>query len=190
MQKSGIRDDEARLVDDCLQGKVRAQEALYQRFASGMYAICCRYSRDQDAAADVLQDGFIRVFQALSTFRKDGSLEGWVRRIIVNTALEHYRKNRSNPTLNDTSEAELMGGDPEISGDMGADDLLKLVQSLPDGYRNVFNLYAIEGYTHKEIADMLQINEGTSKSQLARARQLLQHKLEALMKIKEYATGE
>lgn len=190
MQKSGIRDEEALLVDDCLEGNARAQAIFYQRFASKMYAICCRYSRDQDTAADVLQDGFIRVFQALYTFRKDGSLEGWVRRIIVNTALEHYRKTRANPTLSETSEAEHMGGDPEVSGDMGADDLLKLVQSLPDGYRNVFNLYAIEGFNHKEIAEMLQISEGTSKSQLARARQLLQNKLESLMKIKEYATGE
>jgi len=190
MQESGIRFEEARLVESCISGDSKAQENLYKRYAKKMFAVCCRYSRDQDSAADILQDGFIRVFNALETFKKEGSLEGWIRRIVVNTALEYHRKQANTYSVNEQEDSLHLSSEPDVHGNLGAEELLKLVQALPDGYRNVFNLYAIEGYNHKEIGEMLQISEGTSKSQLARARYLLQQKIEILMEVNDHDTGK
>lgn len=164
-----------RLFERCKQGERRAQEQLYHHFASKMLGVCMRYAKSTFEAEDMLQAGFVKVFSAMQGFRGEGSLEGWIRRIIVNTAISTYRNNvRLNTEpwqeTHDTAHAyELQH--------LECEDLLRLVRALPDGYRIVFNLYAIEGYSHKEISEKLQISEGASKSQLSRARKWLQDKL-------------
>jgi RNA polymerase sigma factor (sigma-70 family) len=146
-------------------------------FSSKMFAICLRYSRDQDEAKDNLQEGFIRVFGNLSSFKGTGSFEGWIRKIMINTALENYRKYRKLFSLDeDRGEEDLVYVDP-IEGNITADELIRIIQDLTPQYRMVFNLYALEGYSHKEISQMLGISEGTSKSNLSRARTILQEKL-------------
>lgn len=177
MQLSYTKGEE-RLVKDCVAGKPVAQRMLYERYADRMMGVCVRYARDYDEAADVMQEGFLRVFKKLHTFRHEGSLEGWIRRVIVNVAVRHYQKNSRLYIVNEMEEAENQPGYDDIEDDLAYEDLLEMVQSLPDGYRVVFNLFAIEGYSHKEIAEELGISEGTSKSQLARARKSLQQMLE------------
>lgn len=181
MQAQNIRVEESRLLDGCLSGDSRSQEQLYKRYSKTMFAVCSRYARDKDTAADILQDGFIRVFQSLETFRRDGSLEGWIRRIMVNTALEHHRRTSGIQWVQEAEDKDFEPTAAEAPASLEAEQLMKLIQALPTGYRMVFNLYAIEGYNHREISEMLQISEGTSKSQLARARHLLQHQVEFLL---------
>jgi RNA polymerase sigma-70 factor (ECF subfamily) len=168
------------LIEACKKGDRSAQEALYNRFASKMMGICMRYAGDHDLAADMLQEGFIKVFRYLHQFRGEGSAEGWIRRIMVNTALAHLRKQKALQYKVPLSEADECSEDETATPSMNADDLMELVQQLPDGYRTVFNLYAIEGYEHQEIAEMLGISEGTSKSQVARARRWLKKNLQYL----------
>src|SRR5690554_7456055 len=132
-----------------------------------------RYSKDDDEAQDVLQMGFIKVFKRIATYRKEGSFEGWVRRIMVNTAVDNYQKRKINPEVIDIGEVQDLAGEGFEMDTLEVQDLLKLIRQLPEGFRMVFNMYAIEGYTHKEIAKVLNISEGTSKSQLSRARALL-----------------
>ena len=170
--------DEKQLLNECLKGDVKAQKRLYDMFAPKMYGVCLRYAKDQDTAQDYLQEGFIRVFTHLDKFRHEGSLEGWVRRIVVNTALEKLRKMdvfknsvEVETALNKEYDAV------QLMDQINAGELLQLIQTLPTGFRTVFNLYAIEGYTHQEIATIMHISEGTSKSQYSRARQWLQQKL-------------
>lgn len=146
-----------------------------------MYAICLRYSRDQDEANDILQNGFIKVFNKCELFEGKGSLEGWIRRVMVNTAIENHRKNK----VKFISTDELSGHDMVLSSpssltNLNYKDLLELIKKLPIGYRTVFNLYAIEGYNHKEIGEMLEISEGSSKSQLSRARSWLKDRIEKM----------
>ncbi len=165
------------LLEGCRRGDRKAQESLYKILASRMMGICMRYSKDTFEAEDVLQMGFVKVFQKISDFRGEGSFEGWIRRIMVNTAIESYRKNLRNLNLVDIDEVY---DQPQNTFDMSGlelKDLLKLVQQLPNGYRLVFNLYVIEGYSHKEIAKQLGITEGASKSQLSRARAILKEKI-------------
>lgn len=169
------------LVKKCLKGDGQAQRALFDRFSPLMLGVAMRYIKDQERAEDVLQDGFIKVFKSLKKFENKGSLEGWIRRIIVNTALDQLRKNKKhqgNIELDD-SYFELVQNS-EVEAKMQADVLLDLVQQLPEGYRIVFNLFAIEGYSHKEIADKLSISENTSKSQYSRAKAVLRRTLETL----------
>lgn len=167
------------LVQGCKRGERQAQEGLYRQLVSTMMGICLRYAKDRDDAEDILQTGFIRVFQKISDFRMEGSFEGWVKRIMVNTALEHYRKNLRTLTAVSLDEVQ-----EEVSfSDWNAlevEDLLNVIQSLPNGYRMVFNMYALEGYSHKEIAEELGITESGSKSQLSRARALLKEKIKQL----------
>ena len=167
------------LVQGCKRGDRQAQEALYRQLVSTMMGICLRYAKDRDDAEDILQTGFIRVFQKISDFRMEGSFEGWVKRIMVNTALEHYRKNLRSLTAISLDEVQEEVGFADWNA-LEVQDLLKLIQSLPNGYRMVFNLYALEGYSHKEIADELGITESGSKSQLSRARALLKEKIKQL----------
>ncbi len=170
--------DEKQLLSACLKGDRKAQKQLYDLFASKMYGVCLRYAKDESTAQDYLQEGFIRVFTHLDKFRGEGSLEGWVRRIIVNTALEKLRKTDIfKRSLEVEQMANLASDAAQVTDRMNADDLLHLVQTLPVGFRTVFNLYAIEGYTHQEIGELLHISEGTSKSQYSRARQWLQHRI-------------
>ncbi|AOM80704.1 RNA polymerase sigma factor [Pedobacter steynii] len=164
------------LMEGCKAGKRKMQEALYQQTASKMLVVCMRYAKDRMEAEDVLQLGYIKIFQKIIEYRGDGSFEGWMRRIMVNTAIESYRKNLR--TLNvvpieDAYEQPATGFDFSL----GMQDLLKVIQKLSDGYRMVFNMYVIEGYSHKEIAGILGISEGASKSQLSRARAILKEEI-------------
>jgi RNA polymerase sigma-70 factor (ECF subfamily) len=166
------------LIEKCLAHEPKAQEALYKRFASRMYGVCLRFSRNTLEADDLLQEGFIKVFNYLKDYRFEGSLEGWVRRTIVNTAI-NYHKHKAKE-LSEVSIEKMDSEAPvaeEAIDRMSADELLLLIQQLPEGYRVVFNLYVIEGYSHQEIGELLGISENTSKSQLSRARMSLQHKI-------------
>lgn len=173
--------DDSALVKKCLKGDTRAQRALFEKFAPKMLGVCMRYAKNTEQAEDVLQDGFVKVFTKLSNYSGNGSLEGWIRRIIVNTALDEIRRNvkfQSNVNVDDVDyKLEL---DSHIVEGLAAEDLMKVVNDLPDGYRIVFNMFAIEGYSHKEIAVQLNISENTSKSQYSRARAYLKNKLEEL----------
>lgn len=165
------------LLEGCKKGERKAQESLYKTMASRMMGVCMRYAKDTYEAEDILQMGFIKVFQKVSEFRGDGSFEGWIRRIMVNTAIETYRKNLRSLNVVDIDEVY---DQPQSTFDMSGlelKDLLKLVQQLSNGYRMVFNMYVIEGYSHREIAEQLGITEGASKSQLSRARTILKDKI-------------
>ncbi len=133
-----------------------------------------RYAGNAEEAEDILQEGFIKIFKKLGSFRSEGSFEGWVRRIFVNTAIEHFRRKTYQQSITEQHENSIEGKSLSVLDNLGEKDILKLVQDLSPGYRTVFNLYVVEGYTHKEIGDMLGISEGTSKSQLSRAKVLLQ----------------
>lgn len=161
------------LVTGCIKQNRKAQHDLYERFAPVMHTVCLRYVKDTAEAEDVLLKGFMKVFQNIKNFRKEGSIEGWIRRIIVNEALMYIRRNKTmylEVDIEEANEAKSIKVDHLVE-----QDLMHLVQSLPLGYSTVFNLFVIEGYSHKEIAVMLNINEGTSKSQLSRAKQLLRN---------------
>lgn len=165
------------LMEGCKAGNRKMQELLYKQTASKMLAVCMRYAKDRMEAEDSLQLGFIKIFQKVSEYRGDGSFEGWMRRIMVNTAIESYRKNIKSMNvvaLDDGFEQPSTGFDLNR---LGMQDLMKIIQNLADGYRMVFNMYAIEGYSHKEIAETLGISEGASKSQLSRARAILKQEI-------------
>ncbi len=162
------------LISSCIQGNRIAQEALYDLYSPVMFGICLRYSKDYHNAEDLLQEGFIKAFNNIDRFRGNGSFEGWLKRIFINTAIEQYRKNKRLSFLPLEPERIHQYSQSDVLDQLAVEDLLKVLQKTPSGYRTVFNLYAIEGYTHKEISQMLGISEGTSKSQLARARVYLQ----------------
>ncbi len=162
------------LITGCLRGERRFEEGLYNQHGSTMFSICLRYANDYYQAEDMLQEGFIKVFNNLKNFRSEGSFEGWMKRIFVNTAIEWLRRNKVMNEMQEIENVPLHIVQEDCFSQLAADDLMKLIQSLSPGYRTVFNLYAIEGYSHKEIGEMMNINEGTSKSQLARARYILQ----------------
>lgn len=171
------------LLKDCIAGKKKAQETLYRQYSSFLFGVCLSYSKNKAEAEDIFQDGFVRIYQNLKQFKGDGSFEGWMRRIMVNTALERFRK--SNPLYLVEDYYSYDGDiDPEDAvSRISADDLLNLIQELSPMYRVVFNLYALEGMSHKEIAEKLSISEGTSKSNLSRARAILQKKVKALFTV-------
>lgn len=165
------------IIDGCIRGERKYQKALYDKFSGKMFAVCLRYSADSNKAEDMMQDGFIKVFRNIEKFRREGSFEGWIRRIFVNSCIENLRKKTTLYAIQETTIANVEYNETNAFENLKADDLLKMISELATGYRTVFNLYAIEGYSHKEIGEMLNISEGTSKSQLARARYLLQQKL-------------
>lgn len=165
---------ESDLINGCIEGNRRMQEELYNRFSPRMYAVCLRYAGNSEEAQDILQDGFIKVYKKLDSFRGEGSFEGWVRRIFVNTAIEHFRRKRYLTPVTEKEENTIEGKYTSALDELAAKDIMALVQELSPGYRTVFNMYVVEGYSHKEIADMLGISEGTSKSQLSRAKVILQ----------------
>lgn len=162
------------LIKGCIEGNRRSQEELYKRFSSKMYAVCMRYAGNSDDAQDMLQDGFVKVFKNLEKFRGEGSFEGWVRRIFVNTAIEHLRRKTQLVSIGEKEERTIPQNEKTAIDSLAEKDILALIQQLSPGYRTVFNMYVIEGYTHKDIGEILGISEGTSKSQLARARVILQ----------------
>ena len=173
-----------RLVSGCVEGNRSDQVQLYNIFCCKMMGVCLWYSRSKEEAEEILQDGFMRVFTYIHTYTGEGSLEGWIRKIMVNTALLRYRNKSSNLWARTEYQTELHDPSEAASFFSNYDEkeLLKLVQSLPPVYRMVFNLYVLEGFRHKEIAAMLGISEGTSKSNLADARTILQKKVYALQK--------
>lgn len=174
---------EHRLIAACKQGKLWARKEVYDMYAPSMMALCKRYVSDSDDAKDVLQDGFLKIFMQIDQFSGSGPFGAWIRRIFVNTALDFLRtKNRlkeRETTLPYVSELSVTN---PVMPDVTADDLLDCIAELPATYRTVFNLFAIEGYRHQEIALMLNIQESTSRSHFFRARQLLQEKVTQLMK--------
>ncbi|HKP32982.1 MAG TPA: RNA polymerase sigma factor [Chitinophagaceae bacterium] len=162
------------LVKDCLNGKREAQRKLYTAYADYMLAVCYRYTKSMADAEDVLQEGFIKVFNNLKQYKNDGELGAWIRRIMVNTAINYLKKkSRYNADLSfsDVTLHPVTDEDPAVL--MGAKELAELIRQLPTGYQTIFNLHAVEGYTHVEIGQLLGIREGTSRSQYARARGLL-----------------
>lgn len=177
MRKVTTRYSEAELVAGCQKGNPRHQRALYEQYYRLMFGLCLRYTDNRDDAEDILQEGFIKVFKHINSFRGQGSFEGWIRRIMVHTAIEHYRRN-SRYFMVDIEEAREVAFEADALMALSRDEIVGHIQALPVGYRTVFNLYVVEGYPHQEIADMLGISVGTSKSQLSRAKKLLQEKLE------------
>lgn len=168
---------EQELIRDCKKGKSAAQRAVYEKYAGMMLAVCIRYIKDRMEAEHVMVGGMVKVFNSVSQFQEQGSFEGWIRRIMVNESLMYLRKHKN---MSLTKDIDDMNEEPNYDGladALGADELLKLIEELPVGYRTVFNLYAIEGYKHEEIGEMMGISAGTSKSQLNRARKLLQKQL-------------
>lgn len=166
--------NETDLIAGCVQGSRHMQHRLYQQYAPKMFGVCLRYAGNTEEAEDILQEGFIKVFKKISSFRNEGSFEGWVRRIFVNTAIEHFRRKTYLQPIAEKEENTIEANYPDVLDALAAKDILSLVQQLSPGYRTVFNLYVVEGYTHRQIAQALGINEGTSKSQLSRAKFILQ----------------
>lgn len=167
------------LVNGCLAKNPACQKLLFERFNRKMMGVCLRYAGRSEEAEDMLQNGFIRVFEKIGTFRGSGSLEGWIRKIVVNESLTYLRKNKAMQLNIDIDDAKYsIPGTSHVGESMNEKDLLKIIQQLPAGFRTVFNMYAIEGYSHKEIAEQLGISEGTSKSQYSRAKTHLQNTLQ------------
>lgn len=171
------RSREDDLVNGCRRGDQRAQQRLFDLYSSRMYGICRRYVKNSMQAEDVLVSAFTKVFEKIGQFKGEGSFEGWIRRIIINEALTSLRKSRAMMIETDLQQAEREPDYDGLSDHLEAEDLLRLIERLPPGYRVVFNMYAIDGFSHKEIADHLGISENTSKSQLSRARTYLQKSL-------------
>lgn len=168
------------LVRGCVSKNPAAQKLLFERFSRKMMGVCIRYADRGEEAEDMLQNGFIRVFERIETFRGTGSLEGWIRKIMVNESLTYLRKNKTMKMNIDIDDAKYMiPGNNHMGENSNEKDLLKMIQSLPIGFRTVFNMYAIEGYSHKEIGEQLGISEGTSKSQYSRAKVHLQNMLQS-----------
>lgn len=167
--------NEKQLIEGCKKGNRLAQKELYELFSRKMMGVCLRYSNDRETARDLLQEGFVKIFMNIEAYSGTGSFEGWMRRIFVNCALEYLRKTDVlREASNLDNSAELTEPDASVIEQLSAQDLMELIQRLPAGFRAVFNLFAIEGYSHKEIGEMLHITESTSRSQYTRARQLLQ----------------
>jgi RNA polymerase sigma-70 factor (ECF subfamily) len=170
-------DDFKPIISECIAGNQKALAELYHQFAPKMFGVCLRYARDEAEAEDNLQDGFVKVFANLNAFRHDGSLEGWIRRIMINVSLEKIRKQHLLFPVEDVSKYDSVNFSDDVIAKISADDLMKIIQELPPRYRLVFNLYVIEGMSHQEIAQEMSITVGTSKSNLARAREILKKKV-------------
>ena len=174
MQFNIYRATQDELINGCLRRDNSAQRLLYETYSPRMYGLCCRYVKDSMDAEDVLVGAFTKVFDKIHQFKNEGSFEGWIRKIVVNEALTYLRRHRSMYLEIDLEQAGYEPDYQSLGDHLEAEDLLSIIQALPTGYRIVFNLYAIDGYSHKEIADQLGISENTSKSQLSRARAYLQ----------------
>ncbi len=170
---ANITKTEELLISDCLKGDRKAQKSLYEFYSPKLYSICFRYTKNEMDAEDVLQDGFVKLFNNLHKFKGEGSFEGWIRRIFVNTAIEHLRRKKLNTTGSEYFENTLCDNQPSALDNLYSKDLIKSAKTLSRGYQTVFHLYAVEGYSHQEIAKKLGITESTSKSQFSRAKALL-----------------
>ena len=172
--------DENKLVNGCKKGDRVMQKTLYDTYAPKMLGVCLRYASDRELAKDMLQEGFIKVFTNINNYKGIGSFEGWLRKIFVNTALEYLRKNdvlKNTKELDGFDQNAFVDSHISVLEQLSANELMEFISSLPSGYRTVFNLFAVEGYSHKEIGEMLGITESTSRSQYVRAKQILQKKL-------------
>lgn len=166
------------LLEGCKAGNRKSQEMLYKACSGKMLGVCMRYAKDHFEAEDMMQTGFIKIFKKINDFRGDGSFEGWMRRIMVHTSIEFYRKNLRSLNVVDIDESHEQTASTAFDmSSINVKDLMRLIQNLSNGYRLVFNMYAIEGYSHKEIAEQLGITEGASKSQLSRARAILREQI-------------
>jgi len=173
------------IIEGCKKNNRKAQKQLYEKYAPVLMGICIRYANSTDEAHDILQDSFIKILRQIKQFENKGSFEGWMRRIVVNTAISNYRKNLKHYNQYNIDDVYTDSHSTSMfEADFTHDELLKIIHTLPDGYRLVFNLYAIEGYKHKEIAEMLNIDIATSKSQYSRAKKVLRKKMEEISKIK------
>ncbi|MEO9211350.1 MAG: RNA polymerase sigma factor, partial [Ginsengibacter sp.] len=170
---------ETDLIKGCINGDRQMQKLLYQQFSSKMYGICLRYSENTEDANDILQEGFIKVYKNLGKFRSEGSFEGWLRRIFVNTSIEHFRKKVKFYNVTEVQENTIEDNNIDALDSLATKDIMNMINQLSPGYKAVFNMHVIEGYSHKEIADILGITEGTSKSQLARSKGVLKKMLAA-----------
>ncbi|MEZ4844057.1 MAG: sigma-70 family RNA polymerase sigma factor [Bacteroidia bacterium] len=166
------------LIRACIKENREAQGLLYKKYANKMFAVCMRYCNSREEAEDVLQDGFIKVFDKISKYRGDGSFEGWIRTIMVNTSLRSWDKRAMKFEPGNIDDIAEPAVDEKVLSNIGAKDIMDMLARLPEGYKVVFNLFAIEGYSHKEIGEILNVNESTSRSQYARARQSLIKMLE------------
>ena len=176
----GVIENENQLIQECINFNQTAQNKLYHKFSSKMFAVCLRYSKNREEAEDILQEGFMKIFTNLKSFRGDGSLEGWMRCIIYHTAIQKFRSQKKidQEYKFDISKIELeQHGSNEIISNIDAKELLKIIQTLPPRYKLVFNLYVFEGLKHHEIAKELGVTEGTSKSNLSDARKFLQKEI-------------
>lgn len=179
---------EQELIKGCIKRDAKSQRMLFDQYSGIMMTVCRRYSNDQKEAEDLLQESFIKVFSHISQYRFEGSLEGWIKRIVVNTALRVLKSKKIHFSAINEDTHETQSIDSQALTNLNADELLKLIDNLPEGYRIVFNLYALEGYDHNEIAKLLNINPGTSRSQLSKARGLLKTQIKELQKLpKGYA---
>jgi RNA polymerase sigma factor (sigma-70 family) len=181
---------EEQIIKGCIDGKRKAYSQLFKIYAPVMLGVCMRYCKNRIDAEDVMQDGFIKVFSSIGKFRGDGSFEGWIKRIMINSAIDNYQANLKHAFHEDVDEMDVLkelGDNPDTDHDLPDEmniphqKLMQMIQELPDGYRLVFNLYAIENLNHKEISSLLSISENTSKSQLLKARKALRKKIEALL---------
>jgi len=170
-------EDLKNIIKECTSGNARAQEKLYRMFAPKMFGVCLRYAKDRTEAEDNLQEGFVKVFSNIASFRHEGSFEGWVRRIMVNVSLSKFRKQHVLYPVKDMGQYDSVQVSDDILAKIGAEDLLGLIQQLPPRYRMVFNLFVMEGLNHQEIGEEMNISVGTSKSNLARARDILKRKV-------------
>ncbi len=174
------------LIEGCKNEDKKSQDALYQRYSSMTYGVCLRYTNSKFDAEDVMMEAWVKIFKNIESYSIDNSFEGWIRRIMVNTAITHYRKNLKHAYQADVSEIAYTKDDHQdgfMHSEFTREELMKTINALPDGYRVVFNMYVIEGYKHKEIAEILEIDINTSKSQLSRAKKYLQRELEELSRI-------
>lgn len=171
---------ENNLLTECLKGNPNAQKALYEKYKVPLFRICLRYAKDRPEAEDMLQDGFVKIFTDLHQYKGDGALGGWLRRVVVNVALQHIRKYKKfENTVELDQLSETHHTNEMVTSNLNAQALTKMIQQLPTGYRTVFNLFVIEGYTHKEIAELLGVNVNTSKSQLSKAKATLRAMIQA-----------
>jgi len=174
-----MSDAEQIIIEDCIKGKRHAQNKLYKKFAPALFGLCLRYARSREEAEDILQEGFIKIFSNIRNFRGEGSFEGWMKRIMVNTAITHNKQTLKHQyhadivTIEESHLIDEVEQKDENTIKIPADKLLEMIQNLPEGYKMVFNLYVFEQYTHKEIADIIGVSVNTSKSQLSKARKLL-----------------
>ncbi len=171
------RSQETELIERCKQHDRHAQGLLYQQFSGKMYSLCCRYVKDKMEAEDVMVMAFSKIFDRIDQYKGEGSFEGWIRKVIVNESLSYLRRNKNMYLETEIEAADREPNYGDLENALQAEDLLKMINELPAGYRIVFNMYAIDGYSHKEIAQHLGINENTSKSQLSRARAMLRRTL-------------